>query len=305
MAPAVLLRGGDRLFGLSPEFKVSVSTSLGANAERSAERWAEEGTVVLPAEIARWVNGAGIRAALAAPEPRLKDALAALGIAVVALPLSELRRAHAAIPRAPPAAQRDFLIELARCEAAMAISSPVEALISLAREEARLERALGRERSAASEFVTGNSPALLRHDELGQRFLTEFEEHHRAVSAELERSAGEVVPNLSELLGGRLAAQLVSSAGGIAPLARMSASRLQLLGARRRPSEGHGPRFGLLYRSPRLADLPTSRWAAYARSVAALSVIAARADGITHGRIGSALVARRDRRFDELRRRGR
>ena len=83
----------------------------------------------------------------------------------------------------------------------------------------------------------------------------------------------------------------------------MSASRLQLLGSRRRPSTSRGPRFGLIYRGARLTDVPPDRVGAYARSLAALASIAARADWSTHRGIAEDLVARRDRRVGQLRQR--
>jgi RNA processing factor Prp31 len=53
----------------------------------------------------------------------------------------------------------------------------------------------------------------------------------------------------------------------------------------------------------RMSDVPDDRRGAYARSLAALAVIAARADAYTHADLTPSLLARRDRRVETLRRR--
>ena len=129
------------------------------------------------------------------------------------------------------------------------------------------------------------------------RFRADLDRHHDALIARLERAAERAVPNLSAVVGPRVAARLVAAAGGIAPLGRMSASRLQLLGARhragrkpwteiRRPGP-HGPR-------PRV---PPAARGAFARSVAALAAIAARADATTRASLIAILTARKERRL--------
>ncbi|HXQ48439.1 MAG TPA: hypothetical protein VN842_01480, partial [Thermoplasmata archaeon] len=129
--------------------------------------------------------------------------------------------------------------------------------------------------------------------------------HHAGLEELLEHSARTLVPNLSEVLGEKVAARLVAAAGGLPPLGRMSASRLQLLGTRRRPSPERGPRFGIIYRAVRMEEVPVPRRGAYARSLAALGVIAARADATTGRPLAAVLVGRRDRRVEALRRRKR
>ena len=121
----------------------------------------------------------------------------------------------------------------------------------------------------------------------------------------LESEARLRVPNLAAVVGPRVGARLVAAAGGISELARMPAPRIQLLGSRRRPSPERGPRFGVLYRADRMADVPIGRRGAYARTLAALAAIAIRADAHTHRDISAGLVARRDRRVETLRRRRR
>jgi RNA processing factor Prp31 len=52
-------------------------------------------------------------------------------------------------------------------------------------------------------------------------------------------------------------------------------------------------------------EVPVARRGAYARSLAALGVIAARADATTGRSLATVLVGRRDRRVEALRRRKR
>jgi RNA processing factor Prp31 len=52
-----------------------------------------------------------------------------------------------------------------------------------------------------------------------------------------------------------------------------------------------------------MEDVPLDRRAAYARSLAALAAIAARADLFTRRSIAPELIARRNRRIEQLRRR--
>jgi len=129
--------------------------------------------------------------------------------------------------------------------------------------------------------------------------------HHAGLVDLLERTSRDVAPNLAEVVGERIAARLIAAAGSVSALSRMNASRIQLLGSRRRPSPVRGPRYGVLYRGVRMNDLPIARRGAYARSLASLAAIAIRADATTHAPIAAKLVARRDRRVEDLRRRAR
>ena len=165
-----------------------------------------------------------------------------------------------------------------------------------------MERAVGREARAAEAFVAVPETPLNHHLPAWDRARSALGELEEALRRTLEAEARRLVPNLSAVVGPRTAARLVASAGGIAALARMPSARIQLLGSRRRPSPERGPRFGLLYRADRLAEVPIGRRGAYARSLAALAAIAVRADASTHRDIGAELVARRDRRVEMLRR---
>lgn len=243
---------------------------------------------------------------LAALGPRFAGALAQR----VGRPVAEASPAQwqAALRRLPPwprEERRSYLLGLATARLGSVLRSPEEIVVSFAREEQRLERAMEREERAAEAFVSPPGTELEVHARDWSVLRGQLREHHRRLAHRLEVAASSLLPNLAAVVGPRIAARLLAAAGGLAPLGRISASRLQLLGSRRRPSPERGPRYGLLYRAECLDEVPPDRRAAFARSVAALAAIAARADVTTRAPIAPGLVARRDRRAAQLRRGGR
>jgi len=215
---------------------------------------------------------------------------------------------HAALgvlPAPEPTAERAAILARARADLDAALRSPEEVLVSLAREEQRFGRSEGREERAAEAFVAPSGTVLPELERRWRQVRERLTEHHAELDRLLEAEARRSLPNLSALLGPRTAARLAAAAGGFGPLARMSASRLQLLGTRRRPSPERGPRYGAIYLADTVDAVPDGRRAAYARSLAALAAIAARADVLTHRDLASTLVRRRELRRERLLRRGR
>jgi hypothetical protein len=282
----------------------------GAGVERSV-RIAPDAESAAALLVTSFTGGlpAALRAALATNPPAacldgaLSSALARTGLPLAPLSMVEMRAARESAPVTPRDEDRRLALAVARLALDAALQSPEETLISLAREEERVERALRREAGAAEQFLVGSRSPLAGYVQDWTKFRSRFDEHHSKLLDQLESAAREVVPNLSSVVGARVAARLVAHAPGLATLSRMSASRLQLLGSRRRPSTSRGPRFGLIYRAERMGDVPPDRAGAYARSLAALAAIAARADGSTRQAIGPELAARRDRRVERLKRR--
>jgi hypothetical protein len=240
---------------------------------------------------------------LGAAEPTLARAVSRIGPTVRAADPVRLRAARESLPVRSIVEERRFLLPLARSMIARALSGPEETLIALAREEARIERALGRENGAAQQWVPLATGPLAEHAEAQRRFGEQFGRHHGELERRLAEAARSYVPNLARLLGPKVAARLVAAAGGRAPLARCTGSRLQLLGSRRRPAKDRGPRFGVIYRAPGLDQLSPERQGRYARSLASLAAIAIRADHFTQKDLGETLLIRRDRRLEQLRRR--
>jgi hypothetical protein len=230
---------------------------------------------------------------------------AALGRTVPLATIEELRSARRSLPSLDRARERRLILDRAAADLERVLRSPEEVLISLAREEERVERAVGREQRAAEAFLAPEGSPLGEYARTWTAVRSTLERHHRDLVGRTEKQAQLVVPNLSAVVGERVAARLVAAAGGMGPLARMRAPRLQLLGSRRRPSPERGPRYGLLYGADRMGDVPPDRRGAYARSLGALAAIASRADAITRTDLSRALVARRDRRVEQLRRQAR
>jgi hypothetical protein len=238
----------------------------------------------------------------ACADPGLGRRLALGGTAVTVPSLSARRAARQLVHWPPKGLARAFALTLARRRVERALESDEEAVIALAREEERVERALGREGGAAEQFLAGPTGPLAEYAEEWTEHRETLRRHHERLLGRLEELARRISPSLSALVGPRVAARLIAAAGDRAALARMTGARLQILGARRRPGEGRGPRYGILYRAARMTEIPPELQGRYARSLAALAVIAARADALTRRDLGPTLVARRDRRIERLRR---
>ena len=299
MVAEVLLRAGPSIYLVDLRTKARREFGLGPTAAARVGRGYVDG---LPAELVRTLRSGAVEA-VGCADPALREALDRAGLHVPSAHLDEERAALAVVPQVRPLEERRFLLDLARQRVQEALTSDEETLIALAREEERVERTVNREAGAAEQFLAGDSGPLAEYaaEWAGERAT--LGRHHERLMARLERLAETTVPNLTRLVGARVAARLVAAAGSRAALARVSASRLQILGSRRRPGGGRGPRFGLIYRAARMTDVPRDRQGRYARSVAALAAIAARADAVTHRDLGDLLLARRDRRIERLRRR--
>ena len=284
MAAAVLLEFAGELWLCGPE----LPTAIGGD-HRSA----------LAAVRARFGDGSPeISAGTASLAVELATTL---GRTVPVASLEELRAARSRLPIPPSNEERPRLLTAAREALTAALQDPEEILITLAREEERVERAVGREARAAESFVDVPEAHVRDYARRWADVRSSFERHHEALQRLVRERVRAVAPNLAAVVGERTAARLISEAGGVAALARMRAGRIQLLGSRRRPSAERGPRYGLLYRADGMEEVPSGRRGAYARSLGALAAIAARADATTRSAIAPTLVARRSRRIAQLR----
>ncbi len=118
-----------------------------------------------------------------------------------------------------------------------------------------------------------------------------------AVASAMPRRA----PNVSALLGPLLAARMISQAGGLARLARLPSSTVQMLGAEKAFFDhlrGHAPppRHGLLFLHPTIQGAPRRQRGKLARALAGKVAIAARLDlagAPIHPELQAAYEARR------------
>ncbi len=307
MRPTLVVGNGPALFVMGTESPRPLGPFLlDPDPREAAARFETLGRPDLPTRLLAVLESVPTDARLVAAPPRLARAVSeSVGRPVGAPSLEELRRGRAAVPGPDAVTERRFLLALGHLRLERAMRAPEEVLITLAREEERVERSVGRESRAAESFVPVPDSPLDRHLLAWENARGALADLSDALRRTLESEARAQVPNLSAVVGPRVAARLVAAAGGVAALARMPAPRIQLLGSRRRPSPERGPRFGIIFRADRLGDVPIGRRGAYARSLAALAAIAIRADAHTHRNISVDLVARRDRRIESLRRRRR
>lgn len=297
MVGAVLLRAGRRLRWVGPDGTLGPELHLGRDPEEGARLFLRRDPV-LPEALQHRLVGSAPPSPVRLADPSLRAVPGFRSPSVAELPARRAAR-ELGWP-ALDATDREFYLALARAGIQEALNDPVEVLISLAREEERVERARGREEAAAQHFLAPAGGDLDTYRSEWTDFRAQLERHHQRLVQEVERSARAVAPNLSALVGPRVAARLLARAGGLADLARMSSSKLQLLGSRRRPGPDRSPRFGIIYRADRMGDVPAGRQGAFARSLAALASTAVRLDAVRPEDRSQALVARRDRRIRDL-----
>jgi nucleolar protein 56 len=302
VAAPVLLARGRFLYLIRPGSEPLLAVPIADDLTVAARRLTDGAPDELPRAITEAIRALG-PTPLAADPPRLAAAAIRLGARTVELAPAEARRAREALPALEPREERLLILAVGHAALDEAMRSPEEMLVSLTREEERLERALRREGNAAEQFVTVSDSPLAAYAEEWTRFRKTFERHHAELEGRVRSLARAIAPNLSAVVGGKVAARLIAAAGGLLPLARGDSARLQLLGTRRRPSHDRGPRFGVIRLADRMSDVPDDRRGAYARSLGALAVIAARADAYTHADLSASLLTRRDRRVETLRRR--
>ena len=121
---------------------------------------------------------------------------------------------------------------------------------------------------------------------------------------EVSRKAVVVIPNMSALVGGLVAARLMSRAGGLAAVAKMPGSSIQVIGA-----EGAlfshirtgtpSPKHGIVFQHRRVHNAPREVRGSVARALAAKLAIAARLD-YYRGELDTEFVDAANARIDGL-----
>jgi len=297
--PEALVHTGRWLRWISPDGRVLDERLIDGRPERVAELLAE-GLGGLPVGLVEWVKPHTSGSTVEASDRPVQEWLTAHGFPSHLAESHERRRIREAAFRPDPA-ERTVLLALARFRLEHAMRAPEATLAALAREEERVQRVLRRETNAAESWVPEGAPVLSEYARLSSGTREQLARHLRELTVVLEAQARKVAPNLCAVVGPVVAAHLIATAGGVLPLSKMTASRIQLLGARRRFGPGRTPRFGFLYHAEGMSQVPPNRSGAFARSVAALAAIAVRADATSGRSIFSELVRRRDRRIVQLR----
>jgi nucleolar protein 56 len=104
-----------------------------------------------------------------------------------------------------------------------------------------------------------------------------------ALAKEVSARANEVMPNTSALIGGLVAARLLSHAGGLLELSRRPASAIQVIGARTAlfahiKTKSPPPKHGIIFQHRRVHNAPKKVRGKVARVLAGKLAIAARLD---------------------------
>ncbi|MFY9801034.1 MAG: NOP5/NOP56 family protein [Methanoregula sp.] len=108
-------------------------------------------------------------------------------------------------------------------------------------------------------------------------------ETRTALAKEVSARANSVMPNTSALIGGLVAARLLSHAGGLLSLSRLPASAIQVLGARTAlfshlKTRSPCPKHGIIFQHRRVHNAPREVRGKVARVLAGKLAIAARLD---------------------------
>ena len=103
------------------------------------------------------------------------------------------------------------------------------------------------------------------------------------LAKEVSARANDVIPNTSALIGGLVAARLMSHAGGLLPLSRLPASAIQVLGARTAlfahlKTRSPCPKHGIIFQHRRVHNAPKEVRGKVSRVLAGKLAIAARLD---------------------------
>ncbi len=132
-----------------------------------------------------------------------------------------------------------------------------------------------------------------------------FQQLRGRLRSYIEKLAGEVVPNISAVLGELLAARMISEAGSLEKLAKMPSSTIQVLGAekalfRHMRGEGSAPKHGLLFMHPKVRNVSEDSRGKMARFIANKTAIAARLDNFGGSYKGDELEEEVEGKYMEI-----
>jgi len=129
------------------------------------------------------------------------------------------------------------------------------------------------------QLAKSENPSMKR----AAREIQSLSEARLSMMKEVSREADLVLPNMSALVGGLVAARMVSRAGGLEETARLAGSSLQVLGAESAlfshiRTGSSSPKHGILFQHRRVHNAPKEVRGKTARILAAKLAIAARLD---------------------------
>lgn len=121
---------------------------------------------------------------------------------------------------------------------------------------------------------------------------------------EVSSEADAVIPNMSALVGGLVAARLVSRAGGLVKISRMAGSSIQVLGAESAlfshiRAGSPSPKHGLIFQHRRVHNAPRSVRGAVSRVLSAKLAVASRLD-LFRGELAPDFIDDANKKIDSL-----
>lgn len=133
----------------------------------------------------------------------------------------------------------------------------------------------------------------------------ELYEVRRNLEKYIDEAMKEVAPNIRGLVGPLLGARLINLAGGLAKLATLPASTIQVLGAekalfRALRTGGKPPKHGVIFQHPAIHRSPKWQRGKIARALAAKLAIAARIDAFTGEYKADELKEQFEKRLQEI-----
>lgn len=188
----------------------------------------------------------------------------------------------------------------------------LDAIVKEHKKYAQLAQAGVRNQIAAGEEIKEAAEASIGAG-LGERDsaalagfakrLYELYEMREELEGYVFSTMAEIAPNVSALAGAPLGAKLIALSGGIENLARMPASRIQILGAKKaRFLAAKPPKHGIIFQHPSIKGAAWWQRGKIARSLAAKIAIAARADALSKKQIADRLKKDFERRVEAIKR---
>jgi nucleolar protein 56 len=163
------------------------------------------------------------------------------------------------------------------------------------------------ETSRTSDLTETLAPQSTTYPALKHEFAESIErlsEMRKKTAGATELEMHAIAPNLSSLAGELLGARLIARAGGLESLARMPASKIQVMGASKALFKhlqfgAKPPKHGLIFQHPLIRGSPLNKRGKIARTMAAKLAIAARIDFYSK-KAYPELVAQMEKRVREL-----
>lgn len=156
----------------------------------------------------------------------------------------------------------------------------IQRLVELGIPDKRAELIVNTIPRSVGADLTANDVNIIKF--YARMIVNEFETRTR-LEEYIDQLMEEVAPNIKSLAGSTLGARLISLAGGLANLAKMPASKIQIIGAERAlftylKSGDKPPKHGIIFQHPLIHSAPKWQRGKIARALAGKLAIAARLD---------------------------